>query len=564
MRLGPHPTSRLEAERMIAAARVMLASTSLLAIWLDPAEPARFTNATYALHMGYVVYSLIVAVSMRRRSIGYTFALVTHSSDVMVFSVFQYLTLGPSSPFFVYFIFSLFCGAIRWGWRGTFGTAIIVSIAYIVMGVSMSRTLGASEFELNRFIIRIAYLAVTAGLLVYLGQYQARLSGEIERLARWPAASGADIRDVIERVSEHAARIVGAGRALVVWEAEDEPSINVVSWSSLGTSMTRHAPDELIPLVTGGADAAAFLRTGAATDAGGILVDADGGLVESDELGIHPALSSRLNGAGLAAAAFKTNRVSGWVFFTDIRAATPEIIPLAEVVAREIGASLDQLHVTRQLQEIAASEERIRVARDLHDGVLQSLTGIRLELRSMAVSLNGESTVRDRLFAIERALAIEQRELRFFIGDLSPAPIGEGEAARAEPTLSSRLELLRERIAAEWKVPVTIRVAHDLASLPLRITDAIPPMVHEAVVNALKHGQPSRVIVAVQPEPGGLRIIVSDDGHGFPFRGLYDHAELTRTNTAPLSLLERITALGGEMSIESTDTGSRVEMRLTV
>jgi signal transduction histidine kinase len=564
MRLGPHPTSRLEAERMIAAARVMLASTSLLAIWLDPAEPARFTEVTYALHVAYVAYSLIVAASTRRRSIGNTFALVTHISDVVVFAVFQYLTLGPSSPFFVYFIFSLFCGAIRWGWRGTFGTAIIVTIAYIVMGLSMSRTLGPSEFELNRFIIRIAYLAVTAGLLVYLGQYEARLSEEIERLARWPAASGANVHDVIERVSEHAARIVGAGRALVVWEAEDEPSINVVSWSPKATSMTRHAPDELVPLVTGGANAAAFLRTGAATDAGGILVDADGRLLESDELRIHPALSSRLNGVGLAAAPFKTDRVSGWVFFADIRTATREIIPLAEVVAREIGASLDQLHVTRQLQEIAASEERIRVARDLHDGVLQSLTGIRLELRSMAVSLDGESTPRDRLFAIERALAIEQRELRFFIGGLSPAPAGDGEAPRAEATLSSRLELLRERIAAEWKVPVTIRVAHDLASLPLRITEAIPPMVHEAVVNALKHGQPSRVIVAVQPEPGGLRIIVSDDGHGFPFRGRYDHAELTRTNTAPISLLERLTSLGGEMSIESTDTGSRVEMRLTV
>ena len=564
MRLGPHPTSRLEAERMIAAARVMLASTSLLAIWLDPAEPARFTEVTYALHVGYVAYSLIVAASTRRGSIGNTFALVTHISDVVVFSVFQYLTLGPSSPFFVYFIFSLFCGAIRWGWKGTFGTSLIVTLAYIVMGVSMSKTLGASEFELNRFIIRIAYLAVTAGLLVYLGQYGARLSEEIARLARWPAASGANVREVIERVSEHAARIVGAGRALVVWEAEDEPSINVVSWSPKATSMTRHAPDELVPFVTGGEDAAAFLRTGTATGAGGILVNADGGLVESDELRIHPALSSRLSGVGLAAAPFKTDRVSGWVFFADIRTATREIIPLAEVVAREIGASLDQLHVTRQLQEIAASEERIRVARDLHDGVLQSLTGIRLELRSMAVSLDGEATSRDRLFAIERALAIEQRELRFFIGGLSPAPVGDGEAPHAEATLSSRLELLRERIAAEWKVPVTIRVAHDLASLPLRIAEAIPPMVHEAVVNALKHGQPSRVIVAVQPEPGGLRIIVSDDGHGFPFRGRYDHAELTRTNTAPISLLERLTSLGGEMSIESTDTGSRVEMRLTV
>jgi DNA-binding NarL/FixJ family response regulator len=57
-----------------------------------------------------------------------------------------------------------------------------------------------------------------------------------------------------------------------------------------------------------------------------------------------------------------------------------------------VGASLDQLHLTRQLQDFAASEERIWVARDLHDGVLQSLTGIRLELRAVAASLNGEES----------------------------------------------------------------------------------------------------------------------------------------------------------------------------
>src|SRR5207248_7724367 len=65
---------------------------------------------------------------------------------------------------------------------------------------------------------------------------------------------------------------------------------------------------------------------------------------------------------------------------------------------REIGVSLDQLNVTQRLRDIAASEERIRLARDLHDGVLQSLTGIRLELRATAATLSTDPDgVRGRL-----------------------------------------------------------------------------------------------------------------------------------------------------------------------
>src|SRR5580700_9923925 len=213
MEIQPYRSSRDRSERTIALARVVLAGSSLFAVWLDPAEPARIVEITYTLHLVYVAYSLIV-------------------------SGFQYLTLGPSSPFFVYFIFSLFCAAIRWGWRGTLGTAAIVVVGYLVMGTSISRTLGPSEFELSRFVIRVLYLGVAAGLLVYLGRYEARLRGNIERLAHWPATRGADAQRVTGQVIEYAAGIVGALRATAVWEAGEEPSVLVASWSPEGTSLT--------------------------------------------------------------------------------------------------------------------------------------------------------------------------------------------------------------------------------------------------------------------------------------------------------------------------------------
>jgi signal transduction histidine kinase len=257
---------------------------------------------------------------------------------------------------------------------------------------------------------------------------------------------------------------------------------------------------------------------------------------------------------------FETENVSGRLFLMPAGSPPEELAALADVVAREIGTSLDQLSVTQRLREIAASEERIRLARDLHDGVLQSLTGIRLELRAIASTLNGTGgEIRGRLFALERALAIEQRELRFFIGDLKP-PV----PARHDGSLVSRLDALRERIALEWKAPVSITVTPASLAIPEAVEQAVPMMVHEAVVNALKHAQPSRVAVNVATADGELRIVVTDDGRGFPFKGRYDHAALSRSPIGPRSLFDRVSAFGGRMAIDSSDTGSRVEMVLSL
>src|SRR3954468_8113821 len=245
MCLADYPSSHAQAERAIAAARVALAISSLFAVWLDPAEPERYAQVTYGLYWGYVVYSMLTALVTWQRPQARWLPLTTHVVDIVSFSVFQYLTLGPSSPFFLYFLFSLFCGAIRWGWRGTLATASVVVTAYLVMSSSMSRTLGASEFELNRFVVRVVYLGVAAGLLVYLGRYEARLREEIERLARWPVATEQNGTKGIADVVAHAARILQANRLAITWETSDEPWTNELSWSAeAGVSLTKRPPAE--------------------------------------------------------------------------------------------------------------------------------------------------------------------------------------------------------------------------------------------------------------------------------------------------------------------------------
>jgi signal transduction histidine kinase len=457
----------------------------------------------------------------------------------------------------VYYIFSIFCAALRWDRRAVLGTFVAVFVAYVPMAVVLSR---GPDFDFTSFLVRTVTRLVTGGLIVYLAQYEIFLRSEIERLARWPAVGGLDSHAAMSRVLAHAAALLSADRALIAWDIAEEPRLNIAMWApeaGAGLVLTRHAPGEFDPLVPPTLGASAFLSAGPLSQDGVVLTSYRGAQRKWRGLPVHPALVERLAGEGIASAPFQTPRISGRAFFTGIDSPSSDLLPVAVVVARELGTLLDQQEWSARMRDIAVREERVSLARDLHDGVLQSLTGVRLELQSAATDLDGNADVRDRLLSLERALAIEQRELRLFIDDARPS-------VAAGPALVGRLESLRERVALEWKIPVSIRVTPNSMVLPEPLQQAVPLMAHEAIVNALKHAHPSRISIDVRSDNRSVQMVVSDDGAGFPFEGRYDHAVLAQMNLGPASLRERAAALGGHMTIESTKGGSRIEIAVPI
>jgi signal transduction histidine kinase len=346
----------------------------------------------------------------------------------------------------------------------------------------------------------------------------------------------------------------------LVWSAEDEPWLYVASWPLQEAAITKHAPDEFEPVVPAALEECTFFSSERLSADAQWTVSRAGSQFRWSGVPVHAGLAPRADGGSVLSAPFRTDYLAGRVFFSDLSFPSADIMPLAEVVGREIGASLDQLHSYDRSRRLAIAEDRIRLARDLHDGVLQSLTGVRLELQSLARTGAGSTSQPaggDRLLAIERALAMEQRDLRRFIEDLKPSP-----RTAAGGSLAERLDEIQRRVALEWQAPVTIRVSPSELSVQAAFDHAVPLMVHEAVVNALKHGHPSRVSVDVRAAGETLRVVVSDDGCGFSFSGRYDHAALIAANAGPVSLLERVASLGGKMAIESSPAGSRVELVL--
>jgi len=96
------------------------------------------------------------------------------------------------------------------------------------------------------------------------------------------------------------------------------------------------------------------------------------------------------------------------------------------------------------------------------------------------------------------------------------------------------------------------------------VEQAVRLLIHEGVSNALRHSHPSRVAVEVDVNDAELRVGIIDDGLGFSFRGRLNHDELDGSSTAPTTLRERVSGLGGRMSVESYASGSRIEFVIPV
>ena len=96
--------------------------------------------------------------------------------------------------------------------------------------------------------------------------------------------------------------------------------------------------------------------------------------------------------------------------------------------------------------------------------------------------------------------------------------------------------------------------------IPASLAREIYQLIREGIMNAARHSQASVVHVDVQADDENIHIAMSDNGHGFPFRGRYDNAKLASTGLGPSIIQSRIAALGGSVSIDSRESGSRLEL----
>ncbi|MFL6246772.1 MAG: sensor histidine kinase, partial [Thermoanaerobaculia bacterium] len=186
-----------------------------------------------------------------------------------------------------------------------------------------------------------------------------------------------------------------------------------------------------------------------------------------------------------------------------------------------------------------------------HDGLLQSLGGLALHVRAARRAAGGDPRETERrLDLVVEQLIEAQRGLRDFVEGLRP------ELLRRRDLLKARLSRVAHSIELQWPVAVELDTSGDVDALDLRRADDVVALVAEALTNAARHAGATSIRSTVAVADGKVSVDVVDDGRGFPIHGRLD------PDHAPWSLRERVTTLGGELAIESSPRGARVEIRL--
>ncbi|WP_204017504.1 sensor histidine kinase [Sphaerimonospora thailandensis] len=163
-----------------------------------------------------------------------------------------------------------------------------------------------------------------------------------------------------------------------------------------------------------------------------------------------------------------------------------------------------------QLAGRAVAEERLRIARELHDVVSHTLSviGVKAAIANH-VADERPAEVRDALRVIEVTSREALAEMRHMLGVLrsgeTPADLGPLPGLAALPELAGRAAMAGVRVALEVRVP---------GRLPEGVELSAYRIVQEAVTNVVKHAAPARCRVAIEEAAGELRIEVTDDGPG--------------------------------------------------
>ena len=212
-------------------------------------------------------------------------------------------------------------------------------------------------------------------------------------------------------------------------------------------------------------------------------------------------------------------------------------------VARRAAALLSAQQLTADLQRsyeqavLAREEERRRLRRDLHDGVGPSLAGMALQLDSLAGRL-GEPELAERTERLRDRLQGTVTEVRRIVDGLRPAALDELGLVPALKALATQ---------PGDPVHVTVETHEVPAELPAAVEVAAYRIAGEAVANALRHAQATRVTVRLAADGGGLGVTVLDDGRGFG-------ADAT-AGVGLRSMHDRAAEVGGSVDVRSTPGG---------
>jgi signal transduction histidine kinase len=572
-------------ERWLATARVALTIAAEFALWMEPVRGFVYSRWLYWLLTVYLAHAVVVMLLVRFRPQSTTaFRLVVHAADIVWPVLISMFATAQRGPFFLFFVFVMAAAAYRWGLWETVGTAgaavaLLWAEAFAVRAglepaadqwlrmVHLPR-LGMSVRELDpqQLLMSSVYLIVLGLLLGYMSENQKKVRAERAVIMRVLSSTRveAGLTGTMQQILGEVMSIYGASRVLSASQEANSYRVFLAEVRRGAEGSEELGWREALPesenvyLFESPADAIYASRTAKGFHT--VLLDRHGRRLREVSIGFLDALArvEKFDAVVSVALVFGTEW-SGRVFLFDpeMMGEPEEELRFLQEFAQQVGPAIYNVYLMRRLRERAGALERARFARELHDGAIQSLIAVEMQLDVLRRQSGAQApVVNAELGRIQKLLREEVLKLRELMQAMKSFEVN---ADRLLGFISDTVERFRREtgIAAEFvseleRVDLAQKVCRELARI-----------VQESLVNVRKHSGAHHVLVRLAQRAGNLQLTVEDDGKGFSFSGRLSDAELETTGKGPAVIRERVRLLAGELAIESTPGhGARLEVRI--
>ena len=580
-RIPPDPGETRRIERWLATARVFLAISALAAVYMDPTQLGHAPVA-YGLLGLYLIHGVLVMTLLRRRQQSTSaFRLLVHSGDIVWPALISVFAVGPRSPFFLFFFFVLAAAAYRWGLWETLGTAVAeVTLLWIGSFVLLHARLGpggslpwpalsglrvnVGEFEPERLFMLSVYLVVMGLLLGYLAEQQKHLRAEkavvTHFLSRVRVEDG--LTGTMQRIFQETVSMYGASRLVV---ASQESHSHRVFLGELNNPISGGL-SEFRWLDARPPDAKTYLddfpgEVCHASNGGNgwsiLALDRDGNRVPAPS----PVSVSRLREVqtfnSLITVAFLFGEDwRGRVFLFDPswRGEKQEELRFLLNLVQQTGPAIYNVYLLHRLRRRASVAERTRVARELHDGAVQSLIAVEMQVDVLRRQAEAKRPIGEELGRIQGLLREEVLKLRELMQQMKAIDV---DAQRLLGVLSDTVERFQRETG------ISARFVTDLEDLemPQRVCRELLRIVQEGLVNVRKHSGARHALVRLVASGDRWNLTIEDDGKGFPFSGRLSHDRLEEMGKGPMIIKERVRLIAGQLTVESSPgKGTRLEI----
>jgi len=577
------PSEIRRIERWLATARVFLAVSALAAIYMDPTQLGHAPVA-YGLLGIYLIHGVMVITLLRRRKQStLAFRLLVHGADIVWPAFISVFAEGPRSPFFLFFFFVLAAAAYRWGLWETLSTAAaevvllwIESFVLLHLWSTQGKRLpwhalsglqiNVTEFEPKRLFMLSIYLLVMGLLLGYLAEQQRHLRAEkavvTGMLAKVRVEAG--LTGTLQRICKQILDMYGASRLLIASQEvnshrtflgelrSDDGALSDFTWLSSGPrDANRYLEDFPGEVCYAAHNGNRWTLT---------ALDREGNQVPSASTDPLARLQERQSFQSMMAISFVFGsewRGRVFVFNPSWRGETQEELRFLLDLFRQVGPAVYNVYLLHRLRRRAGAAERARVARELHDGAVQSLIAVEMQvdvLRRQAES--SPEVVGGELDRIQGLLREEVLKLRELMQQMKSIDV---DARRF-------LNVVRDAVERfERETGISARFVTDVEKLemPDKVCREFLRIVQEGLVNVRKHSTARHALVRLSSSSSEWCLTLEDDGKGFPFSGRMSHDELEQIGKGPTIIKERVRLIEGGLTVESNPgLGTRLEIRV--